>query len=141
MSVWSNDLVGIRYRDGGRSGDGLDCWGLCRTAYANVAGIDLPSYADEPCAGETAELIDGVAASWIEVATGEARALDILVFRRGRADRHLGLVIGRAAPGRMLHMPEGGSSVVASWTSGVWRWRLIGIRRHSALQAGLKGLA
>ncbi|MBN9471661.1 MAG: C40 family peptidase [Bosea sp.] len=135
---WSHDLVGIPYRDGGRDGGGHDCWGLCRLAYAYVAGIELPAYDAVPCAGEMAEtaaLVDAVAdgQNWIEVALGEARSLDVLVFRRGRTDRHLGLVLGAAAPGRMLHMVEGGSSVVASWSSGVWRWRLIGIRRHREL--------
>lgn len=138
---WSHELVGIPYRDGGRDGGAYDCWGLCRLAYARVARIDLPAYDAAPCAGEMAEtaaLIDAEARteSWVEVAIGEARALDVLVFRRGRADRHLGLVLGAAAPGRMLHMVEGGSSVVASWSTGVWRWRLIGIRRHRALVDG-----
>lgn len=138
MSHWSHELVGLPYREGGREGGAYDCWGLCRLAYTYVAGIDLPAYDAGACAVELAEnarLIDaeGAGQDWTEVALGEARALDVLVFRRGRHDRHLGLVLGSAAPGRMLHMVDGGSSVVASWSSGVWRWRLIGIRRHRLL--------
>lgn len=135
---WSHDLVGLPYRDGGRDDGAYDCWGLCRLAYGYVAGIDLPAYEAAGCAGERAETValidaEGAGQDWAEVSCGEARSLDVLVFRRGRYDRHLGLVLGPSAPGRMLHMVENGTSVVASWSSGVWRWRLIGIRRHRQL--------
>lgn len=39
-------FIGLPYADKGRDRDGVDCWGLVKLVYAEVAGIVLPDYSD-----------------------------------------------------------------------------------------------
>jgi probable lipoprotein NlpC len=131
---WSARYVGIPWQDLGRTANGCDCWGLTRLVYAEVPTepVDLPAYdGDYATAEEMAEIaglihgaIDG--GSWIRVG-GLPRELDVLLFRRGRYDSHVGLVAGR---GLMLHMVGEQASRIEPWTRPEWAFRLAGIFRH-----------
>lgn len=45
--MWADDYVGLPFKLGGRSRDGLDCWGLVRLVLIEQTGIIYPSYTDD----------------------------------------------------------------------------------------------
>jgi probable lipoprotein NlpC len=135
MMGWSNAYVGIPFAEHGRTREGCDCWGLVRLVYGDRA-ILLPSYAEGYATtlerAEIAALIAGAAgaAPWRPVPLEGMADLDILVFRRGLHDAHVGLAV---APGRMLHVTGGQAARLDRIDDGRWRPRLAGVFRHEAL--------
>ena len=131
MSHWTDKYIGIPSLDRGRSINGADCYGLVWLVYRDELLIDLPSYAGEyPSVTDVTtigELISGAKTEQTWREQREARPFDVLVFRRGRVDCHVGLVVAR---GRMLHMAEGQSSRIEPYDTGEWLPRLTGTYRH-----------
>lgn len=129
---WSAAFVGMPYADLGRTRDGADCWGLVRLVYAEKLGIELPAfdgrYATTEARGEIARLISEQAAAgdWERV-EGRHRPFDLLVFRVGRYDSHVGLNV---RPGLMLHMAEEDQARVDSYACERWAKRFAGAWRH-----------
>lgn len=126
---WSASYVGIPFRDRGRDGGGADCWGLLRLVYADRLGIALPSYADDyACATEAAEVAALIAGErlvgWRQVAV--AGEYDALLFRLGREETHVGVVIDHRL---MLHMARETVSRVENWAVSPWRHRFVGAFR------------
>jgi len=132
------ELVGLPVIDRGRSRAGVDCWGLVRLAFAELAGIDLPSYAGDYLSSAEMAEIDGLigaaksSPSWQCIAPADARAMDVVLFRRGRFDAHVGLVVD---PRRqlMLHAAERHGTRAETWTGARWAPRLAGFWRHREL--------
>lgn len=138
---WSDRFVGLPWAEFGRSRDGCDCWGLACVIYREELGVSLPDYLGYGSVeehGEIAALIDGARHSplWIPV-DGPAVAFDIAVFRRGRWDTHLGVVIHH---GVMIHMVDGDGAKVAAYRDGRWGHRLEGHYRHAStpIKTGLE---
>lgn len=132
MKHWTNTYIGLPYREFGRDRDGVDCWGLPYLVYPAELGISLPSYVGTYTSveehAELAHLIGGAAAGevWHRV-EGQPRAFDIAVFRRGRLDTHIGIVV---SPGLMLHVAADDQSKLEHYKTGRWEHRLTGIYRH-----------
>lgn len=126
--------MGIPWLSRGRDRLGLDCYGLVALVYLERLDIALPSYADAyACAlerGEVAALLAGAAAAppWRAIEPEAAHPHDVLLFRAGRLESHVGVVV---TPGRMLHCAEGTLSCIESYTCGRWRPRLMGVYRHA----------
>ncbi len=131
---WSDGFIGLPYADLGRSPDGVDCWGLARLVYASL-DIELPSYADGYASteerAEIAGLIDGAKPQWTKV--DEPEAFDLVTFRRGRLESHVGIVV---EPGCMLHVTSGAPSRIERYLDDQWRARLTGFWRHVDLRSG-----
>lgn len=131
---WSNRYVGTPWAEFGRDLNGCDCWGLACVIYREELGIKLPDYLGDYASaeerGEISALIDGARHSplWIPV-EGPAIAFDISVFRRGRLDTHLGIVIRH---GLMIHIDGEDCAKVADYTQGRWRSRFRGHYRHQS---------
>lgn len=132
---WTAKYIGIPFRDLGRDASGCDCWGLVRLVLAGEHGIDLPSYADSYTSPdehqEIAGLISGACSSTAWRPVDGVRDFDVLVFRRGRLDTHVGLVCGR---GRMLHMAGTDQSKIDAYETGAWGNRLHGAFRHEMMR-------
>lgn len=130
---WSRDFVGLPHIFAGRNRDGVDCWGLFWLIYRDVLGISIASYAtetmDAPERAQIARLIasDRAVSPWVPVDRGQEREFDMAVFRRGGIEAHVGIVI---APGKMLHIVEGGQSCAETYAAGRWSARLVGLHRH-----------
>lgn len=130
---WSAGYVGIPYVDHGRAHDGCDCWGLIRLVLWQEKAIELPSYNDVSPA-ELAEIATVVRAevesgTWLNVA--EPSEFDAAVFRRGRYDSHVGIMVdGR----RMLHSDKyAGGARVERVDTGRWTSQCSGYYRHRDL--------
>lgn len=129
--AWSNKWVGTPYAALGRDQTGADCWGLACIVYREELNISLPEYLDYTSVEEHAEIASLIGAGkassvWIPNA-GVALAFDMAVFRRGRLDSHVGIVVSR---GLMLHMEGEDCAKVTNYTTGPWRNRLTGVYRH-----------
>ena len=108
-------FVGIPWLDGGRTEAGADCWGLFRLVYAQVLGIELPSYAEDYTTALDRliirRLVDGKPDYWVRVEQpqpGDGAVLHLV----NRA--HIGVVIGG---NYMLHIEKGAGAVIENYTS------------------------
>lgn len=123
--------VGIPYADRGRTRAGCDCYGLVRLVMGDLAGVDLPSFAEDYLTSADraalATLIAGEIAPWQPVALGAEQSFDGVLLRVGRSLSHIGLVV---TPGRMLHVSEGGTSCIESYRAPPWSLRLAGLYRY-----------
>ena len=134
MTHWSERFIGLPFADLGRDRSGVDCWGLVRLALEHH-GIDVPSYAggyaDVTERAEIAGLINGAKPSWTKVV--EPRELDVITFRRGRLESHVGLIV---RPGWMLHVTEAIPSRLEDYRDDYWWHRRTGFWRHTLLSDG-----
>lgn len=129
---WTNEYVGIPYREFGRDRAGCDCWGLACIAYAEQLGIVLPSYIGayasvEELAELSAHIGDVTGNGVWRLVDGLARPFDLAVFRRGRYDTHVGIVVN---PGLMLHTAADDQAKLEHYQTGRWHHRLNGVYRH-----------
>jgi probable lipoprotein NlpC len=136
---WSNAYIGIPFADQGRGYLGCDCWGLVRLVYQREQGITLPSYVEGyVCADERAEidaLIKGAqgCGPW-HLVDGQAQPFDVLVFRRGRMQSHIGIATDRNA---MLHVAAADQAKIERFDDPRWASRLCGVYRHAKI-AGVR---
>lgn len=125
-----DDFVGLPWRERGRDKQRCDCWGLSILVFRALAGIELPSHADDYLTPsdreECAAVVRGERVDWIEVQAGQERRLDLVLMR----DWHVGIV---ERPGLMLHMPRRLTSRIEPYRYG--RQGLVTFHRHRALAA------
>lgn len=133
MTHWSNQFIGLPYKDLGRSFKGVDCWGVVYLALG-LRGVVVPSYAGDYASteerAEISALINQAKPSWHKVT--EPEPFDVVTFRRGRLEAHCGIVV---KPGLMLHVTEGLSACIEDYRDGYWAQRLTGIWRHTKLMS------
>lgn len=130
MTHWTVPFIGIPHVELGRDLAGVDCWGLVHLALP-ANGLPVPSYAGDY--GSLAEhlTIAGLigeakeSASWRRV--DQVKPFDIVTFRQGRFDGHVGIVV---SPGKMLHACSGRASRIDDYTTPLWASRFTGAYRH-----------
>lgn len=128
---WANGFIGIPFADLGRNRTGCDCWGLACLVYRERLGITLPSFTEDYTstseAAEIATLLDqNKAPHWTQI-TQDVMPFDLLLFRRGRHDSHIGIALDANL---MLHMASGDHAKVESYRSSRWNTRFAGAFRH-----------
>lgn len=129
--------LGIPFQDKGCGFEGCDCYGLVRLVYREELGIELPclgdSYSTAYARGEVNNTVQHVsAADWnMDILGGPYKLFDVLVFRRGVDDAHVGLWI---APGWMLHIMEGVDSCRERYDGIRWGRMLHRAIRHMESQ-------
>ena len=138
---WSDNYVGIPFVDRGRDHYGCDCYGLIHIIYCERLKINLPTY-QGPSASiceikEVSDLIQGEKqiGCWHPV-NGDPQAFDVLSFRRGKLESHLGLHVHNNL---MLHISGSDCAKLEDYQSGRWENRLIGSWRHSQIGACFNG--
>ena len=126
-------FVGIPYLDKGRTIDGVDCWGLVSRVFAEIRGIDLPSYADSYATADDraalAVLIRGELDPWDEIATGDEQTFDCVLMKEAGYPRHIGVVV---QPGQLLHVQRGETSRIERYRHGPLKHRIVGFYRYRA---------
>jgi probable lipoprotein NlpC len=133
---WTSEYVGLPWQERGLTRAGIACWGLAHLVYAEQLGITVPDYAADIASTKdrdkvAAAFADGTGAGpWVGVAPNAIRDFDILVFRIGGIEAHVGISAGR---GRMLHASRGVGSCLAYTTRTPWSQRLAGAYRHQEM--------
>jgi cell wall-associated NlpC family hydrolase len=129
---WTDRYIGIPFAFDGRDRSGCDCWGLVRLVYEEVLGRGLPMVDGtlKDCSvgslARVARTIKAGLEDWERVET--PRDFDIIIFRTGNVNTHVGLVCGR---GQMLHIQEGINATVEHYNSLEWKLKIYGIFRHA----------
>jgi murein DD-endopeptidase len=101
---------GVPYRFGGKTPDGFDCSGLVQYVYAQH-GIATPRSAHEQFVASA------------PVPLERLQPGDLLFFRLGKADMHVGIYLGAQ---EFIHAPSRGKTVILSSLQNVyWRKRFI----------------
>lgn len=125
MMDW-NSYVGRPYVAGS-----FDCWALCRLAFREQYGVDLPAYAEDVVTGPDREILvetlRGSRGPWADVAPGEEREGDLVVLNLRGVPRHVGIVI---RPGLMLHVEADRTSIIANYRSFLTNKRISGFFRY-----------
>ena len=119
------------FRARGRSlSDGWDCWGLVRSAYAELLGVELPSYGDDYLntkdLAHLRSLVGSHLGDW-ERTDGPARLGDVALFRIEGQPVHVGLCVDHR---RVLHVLEKQGTFIEPFNSMVWKRRLDGVYRY-----------
>ena len=131
MAHWTDDLLALPWKDKGRDRNGVDCWGLCRLAFAEKRHILLPSYHDSYATTIDGAVIERTISAEmtglvLPVAEGDALPWDFVLMREGPRAVHVGLV---AEDGRMLHIERSSTSRVQRWGDPEFRLRIVGFYR------------
>ncbi len=130
---WFEKYVGTRFIDGGRTSDGVDCWGLVRLIYQRELKIELPSYAEisaENLIAVSREITSGKdGEQWTDVEQSAILPFDVVVMRYHGTRRigHVGLVI---APSKLLHIEDGIDAIIVPFTHFTVKERIACFRRH-----------
>lgn len=125
--------VGIPWRDRACGRDGCNCWGLVRLIYQAERGIELPAYSDryatEADRAGVAAIVAGERSTWDEIGAAGALPFDLVLMRDGGFASHIGVVCGR---GLVLHVFQGGASMIERLNSVAVRSRIVGFFRYRA---------
>jgi cell wall-associated NlpC family hydrolase len=117
LAVYALGMIGVEYRWGGEDpASGLDCSGLVRHVFQQVAGVSLPRTSKE-----MSRLGD-------RVGRHDLLPGDLVFFNTRRfAFSHVGIYLG---DGRFIHAPRTGRDVeVAEFDNRYWQKRFDGARR------------
>jgi cell wall-associated NlpC family hydrolase len=129
---WSDQYIGVPHALHGTDRHGCDCWGLVRLVFLVQHNIDLPSYQGASTSrAEIAEMHRLVAGErdsgpWQPV-EGEYLPFDVLVFRRGRFNAHVAIVVDNRL---MLHIAEDDCARLENYQVSRWASRRTGAYRH-----------
>ena len=109
-------FLGVPYRRGGSSENGVDCSGFVRTIYEETVGLMLPRRAKEQ------------AAATAKIDKGDLKPGDLVFFNTmRRAFSHVGIYLG---DGKFIHAPRPGAEVrIEDMGIAYWTKRFDGARR------------
>jgi len=132
LPAWCASYIGLPFMAGGRTRDGLDCWGLVALVWAEHFGKPLPDYdgpfwtkgADYAAVGAAAQRFTD---RFTPVEPGSERAGDGVLIRMRGAPIHVAVVV---EPGKMLHIEAGTGACVEDYRGLAWRHRVVGFYRY-----------
>ncbi len=132
LDEFINKALSVKFKDKGRDYLGWNCWGLPFCAYKDILGVELPSFVDDYVnAGDTKtsrrvihDIILSQKHNWDPVKNPQA--LDVVLFRFGDTQTHLGLMIDK---NRFIHCEKKINTVIERIDSAKWEKRVEGIYR------------
>ncbi len=132
LNEFINRIMKMPFKDKGRDYTGGDCGAVPYLGYRDVLGIELPSFIDDYVnAGDneaSRRVIHDILLSqkqfWDKVE--KPRKMDVVLFRFGKTDTHLGLMINK---NRFIHCERKINTVNECITSAAWKDRIEGIYR------------
>ena len=123
MQLDIRKYLGIPFADHGADRSGCDCFGLVQLVYREELGLVLPQLGDIYGSAYARQEVDAavkaaVCGDWtVDVTGGPYLPWDVLVFRRGRDECHVGLYLW---PGTMLHILQGVDSCLERYDGTRW---------------------
>jgi len=135
LPIWLSEYIGIPWVKHGRTGTGVDCWGLLWLIYSKHFRIDinglLSAYDDTGIgAREVSGVIDGEKSNWRCVEQENVRLGDVVVFNLASIPSHVGMLLDSD---NFIHVLEGTHSVIDKWKGLNWASRIEGVYRCPAL--------
>ena len=131
---WTNEYVGIPFREKGRDRTGIDCWGLARLILRERFRIEAPDlsaeYSGAQAPARLQEIAREEAENWWPIPLGDEQPGDIVMLAIRGFDRHFGIVV---APPWMIHAEKGINSILERYDRPRWQRRLTGFFRHEDL--------
>ena len=131
---WAAGYVGLPFLEGGRTQEGVDCYGLLRLVINEQFSGSVPEYegiAYRP-GGDSAllhQLMDERIRLWSPVPSDSERPGDGILLRVMGRPIHVGVVIAFKT---MLHIEKECDSVIERYGSGSrWHRRIYGFYRHT----------
>jgi len=129
---WSSDYLGLSFTEGGAQRSGVSCWGLISLVYQEQLGINLPGFYGEACEEELrqatlASLDSSEYWPWHNIDETEVRPFDLVTFKLGRVESHIGLVRRR---GEFIHVAHDITSRVERYNEGRWKPLIGRFLRH-----------
>ena len=119
------DLIGVPWKDRGRTLSGFDCWGVVYHTYKYFFNTELERY-DEYSLSEqdkAIQIIMETAKTWKEVPLGNEHSGDVVLFH----PCHIGLVVRK---GYMVHCLENLGTVIQRYTVNPWKDIIEGFYRY-----------
>lgn len=134
IAYWTANYLTLRFEEKGRGPTGVDCWGLTRLVLLHEYGVELPmlleGYNSTTDTRAIARLVAEQKVDYDEAPEDAARQGDLVLFRVGLDETHVGVVVG---PGLFLHVTRELDVCVERWRDLRWSARFIGIFRHKAM--------
>jgi cell wall-associated NlpC family hydrolase len=127
----ARSLIGTKFHHQGRvPGCGVDCVGLA-VVVAERLGLQVVDRTDYPPETDGEALQEALEASCDPTPEGAVQEGDVLQFRRGRSQWHVGIVAETGPPRRMVHAlaRHVGGRVVEEPVPIEWARRLVGVWR------------
>ena len=109
-----NDWRGVPYRNGGQSRQGIDCSAFVQLTYKEQLRLNLPRTTNQQ------------AYSGIQISTGGLRPGDLVLFKTGWGERHIGIYLERS---NFMHVSTNRGVMVSSIAEPYWRKRFWQARR------------
>lgn len=125
--------IGIPFVDHGVSKEGCDCYGLVLIVYKEEFGIDLPWLGDSYSHAYRRKDVNSTVKKnidlgcYIDVTNEPRKPLDIIIFRTGGLETHIGLWV---EDGWLLDILEGAHSTIRRYDTSEWKNRITRILRH-----------
>lgn len=130
-SVDTGKFMNVPFVKGGRSFEGLDCWGLVYLYYQQL-GLEIPAYDYYAIGVNTRETLRKIqaekAAHWVRV--DKPRRPDVVFMRHGELQSHVGVYLGR---GEFLHIETGRDAAVVNVKDWEWKHKVLGYYRPKSL--------
>jgi cell wall-associated NlpC family hydrolase len=126
------NLIGKKFKDGGRGPDEFDCWGLIKWIYENEYNIELPDYSISAFDSiNINEAIQRDRRGWEPVVKPEYG--DVLMFAMDYLNQdfitHVGLYL---TGGKFIHALSGHDVSLGKLTNNFWELRFKGAVRWQA---------
>lgn len=100
------DWKGVRYINGGQSKKGIDCSAFVQRTYYEKFGVRLPRTTKQQ------------ARAGNEIVGGGLRSGDLILFKTGWDERHIGMYLGSRS---FLHVSESKGVMVSKLTNPYWQ--------------------
>lgn len=128
--TWSNDYIGIPFKDKGRDRKGIDCWGLISMILQERFNVVLPDleYETTSDAEECSKTL--AAGNWRrnwQVARVPSEGCVVVLMVRGFPG-HVGLMVDGL---NFIHAMPGAGASVASIDDPYWRDKVAGCYRYA----------
>ena len=127
MTHWTEEYIGIPFKDKGRDEEGLDCWGLVYLVYLEMFGIELPTYLEDYDTIKNLPLlkrlfVEGAhSGGWVRVLPKQEKMGDVFLLPLAGVRTHVAICV---EPGLMLHVTEGIDVCVEEYWSRAWEARM-----------------
>jgi hypothetical protein len=117
--------LGLRYRSGGSSPQGVDCSGFVGLVYRNIYGVELPHQSGSQFLSSSFRKVD-----MDDLSTG-----DLVFFSSSKKNKRISHVGIYLSEGNFIHAATGKGVIISSLGDAYWKPRIAGAKRMIGQEA------